>query len=52
MATDFSILAWKIPWIEGTDRLLSIELHRVGHDRSDLARMHMYTNKLFLLQFG
>ena len=52
MATDFSILAWKIPWIEETDRLPSIELHRVGHDRSDLARMHTYTNILFLLRFG
>ena len=26
------ILAWKIPWIEKTGRLQSMELQRVGHD--------------------
>ena len=32
MATHFSILAWRIPWIEEPGRLQSIGLHRVGHD--------------------
>ena len=32
MATHFSTLAWKIPWMEEPGGLLSIELHRVGHD--------------------
>ena len=31
MATDSSILAWKIPWTEKSDGLQSIGLHRVGH---------------------
>ena len=32
-----SILAWRIPWTEEPGGLLSMELHRVGHDWSDLA---------------
>ena len=32
MATHFSILAWRIPWTEEPGRLMSIELHRVGHN--------------------
>ena len=32
-----SILAWRIPGTEEPGGLLSIELHRVGHDWSDLA---------------
>ena len=39
MATHSSILAWRIPWTEEPGRLLSIGLHRVGHDWSDLACM-------------
>ena len=30
--THFSILAWRIPWIEKLGRLQSIESQRVGHD--------------------
>ena len=37
MATHSSTLAWKIPWAEEPGRLLSMGLHRVGHDWSDLA---------------
>ena len=33
MATPSSILAWKIPGIEGPDGLLSVGLQRVRHDR-------------------
>ena len=33
MATHFSILAWRIPWIEEPDRLQSMGSQRVGHDR-------------------
>ena len=40
MATHSGILAYKILWMEEPGGLLSIGLHRVGHDRSDLARMH------------
>ena len=40
MATHSGILAYKILWMEKPGGLLSIGLHRVGHDRSDLARMH------------
>ena len=41
MATHSSILAWRISWTGEPGRLQSIELHRVGHDLSDLARMHL-----------
>ena len=39
-ATHSSILAWRIPWTEEPGRLLSIGLHTVGHDWSDLACTH------------
>ena len=32
MATNFSILAWEIPWTEEPGRLQSIEWQGVGHD--------------------
>ena len=32
MATHFSILAWRIPWIEEPGGLQSMESQRVGHD--------------------
>ena len=32
MATHFSILAWRIPWIEESGRLQSMGLQRVGCD--------------------
>ena len=32
MATHFSILAWKIPWLEEPGKLQSMGLQRVGHD--------------------
>ena len=32
MATQSSILAWRIPWMEEIGRLLSLALQRVGHD--------------------
>ena len=32
MATHSSILAWRIPGTEEPGRLLSMGLHRVGHD--------------------
>ena len=32
MAAHSSILAWKIPWTAEPGRLLSMGLHRVGHD--------------------
>ena len=40
MATHSSILAWRIPRTEEPGGLLSIGLHRVGDDWSDLACMH------------
>ena len=39
IASHSDILAWRIPWTEEPDRLQSIELHGVRHDRSDLARI-------------
>ena len=32
MATNYSILAWKIPWTEEPGNLQSMESQRVGHD--------------------
>jgi len=32
MATHSSILAWRIPWIEGPGRLQLMGLKKVGHD--------------------
>ena len=32
MAIRFSILAWKIPWMEEPGRLQSMGSQRVGHD--------------------
>ena len=32
MATHSSILAWKIPWMEGPGRLQSMGSQKVGHD--------------------
>ena len=37
MATHSSILAWRIPGTGEPGGLPSMGLHRVGHDRSDLA---------------
>ena len=42
MATQSSILAWRIPWSEEPGGLWSIGSQRVGHDWSNLARMHTY----------
>ena len=39
-ATHSRILAWRIPGTEKPGRLQSIGSHRVGHDSSDLARLH------------
>jgi len=32
MATNSSILTWKIPWTKEPGRVQSMELQRVGHD--------------------
>ena len=32
MATHSSVLAWRIPWTEEPGGLLSMGLHRVGHN--------------------
>ena len=37
MATHSSVLAWRIPGMGEPGELPSMGLHRVGHDRSDLA---------------
>ena len=40
IATHSSILAWRIAWTEEPGGLQSIGSQRVGHDRSDLARIY------------
>ena len=46
MATHSSILAWRILWTEEPGGLLSMGLHRVGHDWSDFAGMHELENEI------
>ena len=46
MATDSSILAWRIPWIEEPGRLQSAGSQRVKHNWSDLAHMHKGSIKI------
>ena len=41
MATQPSILAWRIPWTKEPVRLQSIWSQRVRHDRSNLAHTHI-----------
>ena len=41
MATHSSVLAWRIPGIGEPGGLLSMGLHRVGHDWSDVAAMKL-----------
>ena len=35
MVTNFSILAWRVPWTVEPCGLQSMGLHRVGHDRAN-----------------
>ena len=42
MATHSSVLAWRIPGTEEPGGLPSMGLHRVGHDRRDLAACSLY----------
>ena len=45
MATHSSVLAWRIPGTQEPGGLLSMGLHRVGHDWSDLAAAaHTHTH--------
>ena len=45
-----SILAWRIPQTQEPGRLQSMGLHRVGHDRNDLARIpNLISFRLLLL---
>ena len=46
MATHFSVLAWRIPGMVEPAGLLSMGLHRVGHDCSNLAEEINLTRKL------
>ena len=46
MATHSSVLAWRIPGMGEPGGLLSMGLHRVGHDWSDLAAgLSIFRNK-------
>ena len=46
MATHSSVLAWRIPGTGEPGGRLSMGLHRVGHDRSDLAAQNIYEDLL------
>ena len=49
MATDSSVLAWRIPGMEEPGELLSMGSHRVGHDWSYLAAAVLSTHLGFLV---
>ena len=51
MATHSSILAWRIPGTREPGGLLSMELHRVGHDWSNLAAAAAHASKVMLKIF-
>ena len=42
MATHSSILAWRILWTEEPDRLQSMGIQRVGHDRATNILLHFH----------
>ena len=48
MATHSSVLAWRIPGTGEPGGLPSVGLHRVEHDRSDLAAARTYIKVLFM----
>ena len=47
MATHFSMLAWRIPWMEEPDRLQSTGLHKVGHNRATSLHFTLYLSVKF-----
>ena len=47
MATHSSVLAWRIPGTGEPGGLPSVGLHRVGHDRSDLAAVNSESIHLY-----
>ena len=49
MATHSSVLAWRIPGTAEAGRLLSMGLHRVGHDWTDLAAAAVHIGVFFTL---
>ena len=48
MAPHSSTLAWKIPGMGEPGGLLSVGLHRVGHDWSDLAANNIQLNNILI----
>ena len=49
MATHFSVLPWRITGTGEPGGLLSMELHRVGHDWSDLAAAAAVSSQCFIV---
>ena len=52
MATRFSVLAWRISGTGEPGGLPSMGLHRVGHDRSDLAAAAEVSSAPIILAVG
>ena len=48
MATHSNTLAWRIPWTEEPDWLLSMGSHRVGHNGSAIAAAAAHTHVITL----
>ena len=51
MAIHSSILASEILWTKEPGGLWSIASHRVGHDQSDLAHVHVLYNRILFIHF-
>ena len=51
MATHSSVLAWRIPGTAEPGGLPSVGLHRVGHNRSDLAAA-VYIRQCYFLNLA
>ena len=50
MATHSSVLAWRVPGMAEPSGLPSMESHRVGHDRSDLAAVAATISQAIVLK--
>ena len=49
MATQYSVLAWRIPGMAEPGGLPSVGSHRVGHDQSDLAAAAAAADRKYLI---
>ena len=51
MAAYSGVLAWRAPWMGRPGGLRSVRLQGVGHDWSDVARMHEHRHRVIIILF-